>query len=103
MATLGELSAALEVGTDEYTDALDGEAEAENAYLRAFAAFFLRAKVDGVPATIMSKYADAQAVEEKAAWNLAVARVKRCYAKRDEIKSRLMARMSHDKNVRDHT
>ena len=99
MSVLGDLSRSLEAATDEYVVALDLETEAENAFLKVQATAFLHAKVSGVAATILTKFADAQAVEERMAWNLAVARRRRCWAKCDELKNRIMASMSHNKLV----
>lgn len=94
---LETLSEALENATDLYAEALDGEAEAQNAYERAFAIEFLNA--GDVPVTIRSKWVDAQVVEHKLAFNSAQAKAKRCRAKVNELSARLVAAQSHIKFV----
>lgn len=98
-APLETLSDALAAATDAYAEALDGEAEAQNAFEAAFAKAFLVATVENVPVTIRSKYAEAQVVELKSAYNLAVARSKRHRAKVAELTNRLTAMQSHLKYV----
>jgi hypothetical protein len=94
---------ALEVATDEFVRAANVNAEAENAYLRAFRLAWLAS--DGVPATIRSKHCDQQyeVTEAKCAWNIADAVQKGCRQKCDELTNRLMAAMSWQKSVRAQT
>lgn len=91
---LDDLSDALEQATDTFAVKCNDAAEAENAYLRAYARSFT---TSDVAATIRPKSAEVAAVEERAAWNLAVAAEKSARAKVEELKNRLMAAMSHTK------
>lgn len=92
-----DVSAALERATDEYVAAIDGEAEAENAYLRAHAIAYAKAAVEGVAATMRDKFANAQpeVVEARCAFNMAAARAKACRAKCQQLESRVNASQSY--------
>ena len=90
------LSDLLETVTDAYAEACDAAAEAENEYLRAYARSFTTSEC---AATIRPKTAECAAVEERAAWNLALAAEKSARAKVEEVKHRLMAAMSHARIV----
>ena len=100
MSVLGELSRLMEEYTDAYAAACDEEAEKENAYLRRFSTALLDSEA---PATVRAKTAECQAVEERCAWNDAVAARKRTHAKVEEVRNRLMAAMSHQRFVREAT
>lgn len=100
MSVLSDLSTRLEEVTDAYAKACDEAAEAENAYLRAYARAFTTSEV---AATIRPKSAECAAVEERAVWNVKVAVEKSARAKVEEIKHRLMACMSHQRFVREAT
>ena len=95
-----EIADALEVATDEFVRAANKNAEAENAYLRAFRRAWLES--DGVPATIRSKHCDQQhdVTEAKCEWNLTDAYQKGCRQKCDELTNRLMAAMSWQRATR---
>ena len=89
------LSRQLEEATDAYTAALDAEAEAENAYLRAYAVAFTIGREDGLPVTILDKASQVAATDQRTFWNRAVARTKACRAKINELEHRLSAGQSH--------
>lgn len=97
---LQEIADALEAATDEFVRAANANAEAENAYLRAFRLAWLES--EGIPATIKSKHCDQQrqVTEAKCAWNIADAMQKGCRQKCDELTNRLMAAMSWQKSMR---
>lgn len=98
-----QIADALEAATDEFVRSANANAEAENAYLRAFRQAWL--ENDGVPVTIKSKECDQwfDVLEAKCAWNLADAHQKGCRQKCDELTNRLMAAMSWQKSVRAQT
>lgn len=87
------VAAALEEATDEYREALDSEAVAENAFKKSWAVTFLTE--DKIAATMRHKFAEAKADDKRAEWAVATARVKRAKAKVDELQSRLMAFQSY--------
>jgi hypothetical protein len=89
------LSRQLEEATDAYTAALDAEAEAENAYLKCYAAAFTIGREDGLPVTILDKASQVAATDERTIWNRCVARTKACRAKISELEHRLSAGQSH--------
>jgi len=89
------LARALEDATDAYARALDAEADAENAYLRVYAAAFTMGREDGLPVTILDKASQVAATDQRVAWNRAAARAKACRAKINELEHRLSAGQSH--------
>lgn len=95
-----QLSDELETATDAYADACDLEAEAENAYLKAYAITFTTAEC---AATIRPKTAECAAVDERCAWNLALAVKNAKRAKVEELKHRLMAALGHQRFIREAT
>lgn len=92
---LVDLATALEQATDAYVDALNAEAEAENAYLRSYAMAFTVGREDGLAVTILDKASQVAATRERTVWNRAVARTKACRAKISELEHRLSAGQSH--------
>lgn len=95
------LAADLETATGDLMVALDDEAEAEVAYKRAWAVALLRD--EKVAATLRSKFAEANCVEEQAGLTFAVAKVKRCKAKIDQLQSQLMAHQTYVRVVGNQT
>lgn len=95
---LGDLSVALERATDDYVTACNANAQAENAYLRAFSRAYV---IADVAMTARAKWCDSQpeVTEAKCEWNIAQAREKACRSKCDELKNRLMAAMSWQRTV----
>lgn len=88
-----EVSDQLDDATDAYMQALDREAEADVAFKRAWSIALLRD--NDVAATLRSKFAEAQCVEEMAELTYATARVKACRAKCDQLHGALSAHQSY--------
>lgn len=105
MTVLSDLSVRLEEVTDAAAEAFDAEAEAENAYLSAFSAAWAVATEDKVAISARSKHVDAdpEVTQAHMDWNRAIAARKRCVAKVEEVRNRLVACQSHMRFVRDQT
>lgn len=87
----------MERAGDEWRDALNAEAVAENAFRRAHAIEWVRA--GSVAITARAKHCENQpeVVTARCEWNLMIARSKAAHSKVEEIRNRLMASMSHQK------
>lgn len=90
---------------DELGNAYDGEALAENEYLRLFQTAWAHAVEDQIPATTRAKHCDnsKDVCEARQEFVRATAKTKRTKAKADELQHRLMAVMAHQRFVREAT
>jgi hypothetical protein len=102
---LERVSRAYEEATDDYGNACDAAAMAENEYLRRFAQEWAVAVEDGVAATVRGKHCDNQqaVLDARIVWNRAAAGEKRCKSKVQELQTRMTAAMAHQRFVREGT
>jgi hypothetical protein len=102
---LERVARAYESKVEEYGDACDEAAIAENAYLREFAMAWAVAVEDSVPSTTRAKHCDQQSdvLAARLEWNRKVAAEKRLRAKVTELQNRMTAAMSYARFIREGT
>lgn len=102
---LERISRTYEEAVDAAGNAFDGEALAENEFLRLWAMAWAMAVEDGVAITNRDKHCNAQkdVCEARQEWNRAIAKRKRTVLKAGEMEHRQMAAMSHQRFIREGT
>lgn len=103
MSVLSDLAVLLESVTDEYANACDDAAVAENAAERAELVMFARLRDEGHAVAAAEKLARHAALDERATARMAGATEKSMLRKVKTVESRLNAAQSHTRFIREQT
>lgn len=103
MSVLSDLAVLLEAVTDEYANACDDAAEAENAAERAELIAFARLRDEGHAVAAAEKLARHAALDERAEARVKGAYEKAMLRKVKTVESRLNAAQSHTRFIREAT
>lgn len=103
MSVLSDLATLLEAVTEEYAEACDAAAHAENAAERVELVTFARFRDEGHAVAAAEKLARLKALDERATARIAAATEKAMLRKVKSVESRLNAAQSHTRFIREQT
>lgn len=103
MGVLSDLSLLLEQVTDEYAEACDAAAKAENAAERAELRAFAQLRDGGQAVAAAEKLARLEALDERASARVAAAAERTMLRKVKSVEARLNAAQSHTRFIREQT